>query len=522
MSGNLVLWFATFAALVFFAKANAEQFYVKPENLKVESATFLKTNLIVVKMNGVPWQVYGPLAQPYGIPKFAHAHTGWLSDSDAKALTAKVQQSLDQIKTSGNYVIYDTEADLKAKLVFDSQIPNSIKNPEEAKRQISLQQVHIKKLKAENPGNPQIEDLLSKYSVALPLKTADDYEKLVSSNDIFKEARSVFEEKRRLLEKVKSLKAEKSEHLKKALEKINCTTPNTSMDEIKNQVYDLNVSIDKFIFDNHEKMGCNDPKPGEHVDFTQATKPSASSATGVRITRSKKDPKVYYADLNLRFVYRDPRGVPYAAGPNLDYAYKEYFRHLNECLAKVNTKILGPDGEKIIIRFYDPAAEESHRETPPPRVNISLYPRVNRPTSKDWGVSLSCDAITHELFHYLGLIDEYNEYEVSRLGYFVNENGQVVSKSGVKHVPIYDCRSQGKEDSIMNAHGYAFQTTFEAGLPSLLYPAQFRFLTRTQKCLDNTKDIYAICTQGAYATSVTQGCPKKPSICSQDGEWLKK
>ena len=97
----------------------------------------------------------------------------------------------------------------------------------------------------------------------------------------------------------------------------------------------------------------------------------------------------------------------------------EMNERVKDCLERFNTgprMYIGPEKFKLHID-----------ETAPVNV-VKLTPGKVRSNTEDWGTDVGCPTILHETFHYLGLVDEYEETE---------------------HGP-YPCRAIGPVTSLMN------------------------------------------------------------------------
>lgn len=103
---------------------------------------------------------------------------------------------------------------------------------------------------------------------------------------------------------------------------------------------------------------------------------------------------------------------------------------INKCLKEMNPKLLGPSGEKITIELL-PWAEKHLAKYKDIKSTIFLdNERNKRAYSNMYPSQISCTTILHELFHLMGLVDEYKEFELI-------------------HSFEKDCRSFGPDDSIM-------------------------------------------------------------------------
>ena len=111
--------------------------------------------------------------------------------------------------------------------------------------------------------------------------------------------------------------------------------------------------------------------------------------------------------------------------------------------------------------------------------NVSLYPKPYRSNTRGWSDKISCETIIHESFHYLGLVDEYKDEG-------------------------FHCRHHAPDDSLMAYQKVSLKKEIK---PFVLYPAQFRLITRPYCDLENEK--YIQCSKNSYAKM----CIKTPSYC---------
>ncbi len=181
--------------------------------------------------------------------------------------------------------------------------------------------------------------------------------------------------------------------------------------------------------------------------------------------------------LFLQFVDDRPQ-VRFASDPASMYARTQM------CLNQIQPYLKGPEGESFVLRM---ASETEAAQSPLKRV-IQVTQKQGRGHSSLWQAQWGCPEIMHEVFHLVGLVDEYADS------------------------PNYGCRALGPEDSIMVSPHSAYQAVFgPRRRPSILYPAQFRAIT-TPGCQPANRTYYA-CAANAYRMNQVS-CVRTPPECS--------
>lgn len=173
--------------------------------------------------------------------------------------------------------------------------------------------------------------------------------------------------------------------------------------------------------------------------------------------------------------------------PQVRYAANDpasMYGRTQQCLSQIQPYLKGPAGESLTIRL----APEAEAGTSPFKRVIQVTGRPVRGHSALWQAQWGCPEIMHEVFHLVGLVDEYAD----------GSN--------------YGCRAIGPADSIMVSPHMAYQAVLGQRVrPSILYPAQFRAIT-APGCQTENRTYYA-CAANAYRSS-QGGCSNPPPECS--------
>lgn len=184
----------------------------------------------------------------------------------------------------------------------------------------------------------------------------------------------------------------------------------------------FHVDQKKALSDVIEYEACRELNVGEEkiVNFSASASPSTVEHKYV-LERINKDE--YKIKLNLLFrgnkIFQDK---PKKMGRKMQ-------TRINKCLEEMNPKLLGPDREKITIELI-PWAEKHLDKYKEIKSIVFVDDKVERQNSHLYESQIDCDTILHEIFHLLGLVDEYKE----TLNILPFEK---------------DCRSIGPNDSVM-------------------------------------------------------------------------
>ncbi len=462
--------------------------YIDPATISVLPRTrFLFIHRLLVLKDGLGWQGFGSRFVTDVLDRDSEWNSA-ASFNSKDELTLAAQQVTDVIEEANRKKRWiefhsDSDASKPSNLFWVSSIPLEIKNTERARFLTELRGDLAVRSRVVDPSGALTTKALPKW---MRLESAADMDRLAQGVAKFQPLIKVLEEQ------YKKRKKEREEEERKKREQ-------QELDEL-----------------------CDSPKPGESVDYTD--KGFESMAPRYRLSRSKEDPNLYYADINFNFTF-------YAKGKSKDKdavlaseeeAHKRnqvFSQDIYDCLEKVNPKLTGPNGKRLEVRLYL-AEDHKGENNPPPEHHLDVFPYDFRQDSGTWSDGrmrdgspiMDCPTMAHEILHVLGLPDEYYEDE---LGYYTDREGNVVEGPTSRFTYEYDCRIRGPWDSVMRDHIAAFNRK------QLLYPAQFNAIVQPPVCLQRSSK-YLQCTQRAYETSVINGCSDVPDYCKNgSASWLK-
>ncbi len=268
-----------------------------------------------------------------------------------------------------------------------------------------------------------------------------------------------------------------------------------------------------------EQSQCADPKPGKEKKVQSDTWPNST------YTVRKEQDGSFSIPLNLSFSaasdYDGP--VPKNQVP------AHYMKKVQECMKKANTKMLGPNGEKLQFVIQEPTSPGVCSGIP-----IEIGSKEHRSNSGKYNSEIHCSSITHEVLHLVGLCDEYKE---PWTGFVVDSNTGDIKESSISRNNYkysidensvfklaYDCRVTSMNNSNIMSYSYliwekAFSNTDSSkNLKSLLTPGQFNSILYG-KCPEKN-NLFNQCSQLAYKSTVRAGknCLKKKEECeTQNG-----
>ena len=202
---------------------------------------------------------------------------------------------------------------------------------------------------------------------------------------------------------------------------------------------------------------------------------------------------------------------------------KYYMRKVQACMAHVNQKMLGPNGEQLKINIMPDSAKHSKKNCNRQEViNIKIGSSSVRSNMINYASDINCPTITHEVLHLLGLLDEYKE---AKAGFYVNsktgeqesrvlsdkkENTQLMKDKDYKFKKAFDCRVT-QINSIMSNKYIRWDNVYQGNRESLLDPGHFNSILYGD-CAINQH--FNECSQLSYQYSnLDPTCMKKKQQC---------
>ncbi len=253
---------------------------------------------------------------------------------------------------------------------------------------------------------------------------------------------------------------------------------------------------------------CSDPAPGEEKQVTH-------NLPGRFYTVRKELDGSFSIPLNLAFSANED----YDGEVPKDQVPSHYKNKVQECLKKANSKMLGPNGEKLNIVIGSPTKEGCRKKHP---LTIQIGSKTQRGHATNYGADFDCPTITHEILHLLGLCDEYKE---TAIGFQVSaDTGEIKpanryegsNNDNDQFVLAYDCRVTAK-NSIMSDMYERWNNVFKFGKnKSLFNPEQFNKILYGN-CLSKNK-LFNECSDLAYRSTVKDGnedCLKQKRKCRE-------
>ncbi len=184
-------------------------------------------------------------------------------------------------------------------------------------------------------------------------------------------------------------------------------------------------------------------KDGEAKTFKGHNLPT--TPTNYRISRDSVGSRIQY-HLLLNFKFVDRRSSPDA---NINASMKARAR---ACIAVAEPFLTGPNDERLLIRLTDGPSEAAEL----PETEISIVEGQPRDSSAIWRADIECPLMIHEIFHHLGLVDEYAELSATQ-----TTAVDLGESDSAKVATLYDCRSTGPSDSLMAFQSVAFLSVSE-------------------------------------------------------------
>ena len=121
------------------------------------------------------------------------------------------------------------------------------------------------------------------------------------------------------------------------------------------------------------------------------------------------------------------------------------FKRVSKCIGSLSGRLLSPEGESLEIAINTSRATEL---IPVSEIKINSSPGF-RSHSLEYSSQIDCPSITHELFHLLGLVDEYDESDTT--------------------IRDFACRAPGYSNSFMTNQYSVIQTPNNLNVTSYEY-----------------------------------------------------
>jgi|GEM_PF-4553704 len=221
------------------------------------------------------------------------------------------------------------------------------------------------------------------------------------------------------LERIPSLK----DHLRNAKKQIEECAP------------DDPFALNEFVSELSYSLQCTELKAGE----TKAISGDYGSGISSQYILSKK------IDQSGKTVFKAIIPVLFTGA---DLFNDKLQKKAQSCFDEIASDLEGPDGEKLEVLITPPDDSGLVINT------INVSESAVRANSQNWNPQISCRTIVHEIFHLLGLVDEYQE---TSIGTHLDENDHLVSHDEDTNNMAYNCRTIGPKDSVMSNQDEAFR-----------------------------------------------------------------
>ena len=268
--------------------------------------------------------------------------------------------------------------------------------------------------------------------------------------------------------------------------------------------------MQNFLDESMESYMCSPLQPGEK----KLVKTTSAFGTDPPYVIHKKPDGSYSVTLNMHFT----AGEGYDGIVSKDLVPSYYSLKVKRCIYQANSKLLGPNGEKLNIVISSPTNDCEKLKSK----EIKIMSTDHRSSVVSYASDIDCSTILHEVLHQFGLSDEYNETEmlpkdhhkaVPATGIFarvLQEMEYLIH--GTDIFPTYTCRFVS-EDSIMGDDIERWDSVFEENAEaSLLSPRHFDFILYGE-CQEKNQ-LYNECTQQAYSHSHDHpSCVEKKEKC---------
>ena len=277
---------------------------------------------------------------------------------------------------------------------------------------------------------------------------------------------------------------------------------------------DENTNFIKLIKHLEDQVQCSPLEPGQQKRVYADTSPSGNESYNLK----READGSYSVDFNLKF----SASGDYDGTVPSEHVHEHYTHEVQKCMDTANQKLLGPNGEKLKIIINKSKSGTNDTCVSRNTKNILIGPKTYRSNPQKYASNIDCPTITHEILHFLGLCDEYEEKQV---GHYTDPlTGEIASVADLHKLPktttlnitpAYDCRII-KENSIMSYQQERWDNVFKSNTDlSLLTTEQFNAILYGS-CEEKNKT-FNKCSQLAYQSSIeSPECLKKKRECEEE------
>ncbi len=197
---------------------------------------------------------------------------------------------------------------------------------------------------------------------------------------------------------------------------------------------------------------CTELKVGE----SRVLKNVSNDVLGHYHSLKRLSDKKYEASLAIKFTSPDP------------IQNQNMRKRVNDCISKTSEYFKSPSGEQMDVKIITPLENQKkpiNERLEVVSIDIAAKGVAFRSHSKKYEESISCEVITHELLHLMGLVDEYHEHwnkvyfrrstkEVYNPRHFPRDKDKNNFETTTAYV---GCRSHSQKPSVMSSQGKMFQ-----------------------------------------------------------------
>lgn len=241
-----------------------------------------------------------------------------------------------------------------------------------------------------------------------------------------------------------------------------CRAANSSMCSVINN-FDAKKQLD-FL----EEMNCRELNTGEkkYVNIGQRFNNRTGLPANYILTKTGNKQYEIQIGINLKEPLWISLANQFKKMPEPDLK-KQMTEKIQKCASQAADLLKGPNGEELSLR---PMMSDVEKKSMPMLFSnsVSIEKDQNfRSHSHAYQKDIGCEVIIHELLHLTGLVDEYNEQDLS-----------VISQGGMK----FDCRVKGPITSVMFNHRLAYESVTD---PERELRAKSSFYIEGQWCSED-------------------------------------